>query len=987
MAMRGLTVFISDLRNCATKEQEEKRVEKEMAHIRSKFTSDTHMNGYNRKKYVWKILYMYMLGYEVDFGHMEAVNLISSPKYSEKSVGYAWCALMLREGDELLRLIINSIRSDLIGRNDNAVCLALHSICNVGGKEFSESLSSEVLKLLTENTTKTFVRKKAALTTLRLYRKAPDMLPASEWAEKILLLLEEKNIGVLTSISSLILGIMNATGPEGWEASAAKAARTLTRLVLNKDYSNDYLYYGIPTPWLQIKLLRMLQFFPPPDEHALKMRVSEVLQRIISGTDVTKNVNKNNATHAILFEAINLVIHLGNTTDLLPQAISLLGRFISIREANIRYLGLETMARLSQAQPDTMESLKKHQSTIIFSLKDADISIRRRALDLVYSMCDTSSVKDTVQELLNFLDTSDSAMREELVLKIAILAERFATDNQWYVDVVLSLIKGAGDFVSDEIWYRVVQIITNQGDDLQKYAAKTVWTALSAEVVPHRTLVKVAGYVLGEFGYTIADEPGSGAQEQLALLQKLYTQADVQVRALLLNTYVKLAHTFAEIAPQVKEILEAASTAMDQEMQQRSVEYIALSQFESLKEKVLEVMPHFTERESIVQKALQKGNLENAVNMPAASAGTRSAAASVDDSDPPSYSAARAPARAPAPAEDLLGMDDGPSASAPVDSLANDLLEGLGGLGSSPSPPQPTSSADDLLGLMGGPPAPTPTPTLPSGGGGLDDLLGGIGDAPAPPSAPAPAPAPTGGPTPQFTALCLRNDGVLHEDANLQIGIKMEFQGHQGRLALYFGNKTTAPLVSVATQYSPSPALNVVTSPLPAMVNPRAQAQQMLNLECLGPYGEPIQLALRFSTASGPQQLMLPLPLPATKFLQPLTVDGPEFFRRWKGLEGKEKQEVFKLATNLLDAARVQATLGNGMRFALLTGVDPNPANYVASAWLATKGCSPQADAASVLARVEVNSAAGMCRLSVRSSDPAFNQTLSKLLHSQLGSS
>lgn len=167
--------------------------------------------------------------------------------------------------------------------------------------------------------------------------------------------------------------VILAAGPEGWEGAAARAARTLTRLVLNKDYSNDYLYYGIPTPWLQIKLLRMLQFFPPPEEHALKMRVSEVLQRIIAGTEVTKNVNKNNATHSILFEAINLVIHLGDTTELLPQAINLLGRFISIREANIRYLGLETMARLSQAQPDTMEALKKHQSTIIFSLKDADI--------------------------------------------------------------------------------------------------------------------------------------------------------------------------------------------------------------------------------------------------------------------------------------------------------------------------------------------------------------------------------------------------------------------------------------------------------------------------------------------------------------------------------------------------------------------------------------------------------------------------------------
>ena len=75
---------IAELEDKCTKEQEQKRVEKEMAHIRSKFTSESHMNGYQRKKYVWKILYMYMLGYEVDFGHMEAVNLVSSPKSSEK---------------------------------------------------------------------------------------------------------------------------------------------------------------------------------------------------------------------------------------------------------------------------------------------------------------------------------------------------------------------------------------------------------------------------------------------------------------------------------------------------------------------------------------------------------------------------------------------------------------------------------------------------------------------------------------------------------------------------------------------------------------------------------------------------------------------------------------------------------------------------------------------------------------------------------------
>jgi AP-2 complex subunit alpha len=37
---------------------------------------------------VWKMLYIYVLGYEVDFGHMEALNLITNQGYAEKTVGY-----------------------------------------------------------------------------------------------------------------------------------------------------------------------------------------------------------------------------------------------------------------------------------------------------------------------------------------------------------------------------------------------------------------------------------------------------------------------------------------------------------------------------------------------------------------------------------------------------------------------------------------------------------------------------------------------------------------------------------------------------------------------------------------------------------------------------------------------------------------------------------------------------------------------------------
>ena len=37
------------------------------------------------------------------------------------------------------------------------------------------------------------------------------------------------------------------------------------------------------------------------------------------------------------------------------------------------------------------------------------------------------------------------------MLKVAILAEKFATDYSWYMDTILTLIRNAGDYVSEEV--------------------------------------------------------------------------------------------------------------------------------------------------------------------------------------------------------------------------------------------------------------------------------------------------------------------------------------------------------------------------------------------------------------------------------------------------------------------------------------------------------------------------------------------------------
>ena len=58
-----------------------------------------------------------MLGYEVDFGHMEAMALISSQKFAEKQVGYIVVSVMLNEVKSLTRSRRDAVPLGLVAFN------------------------------------------------------------------------------------------------------------------------------------------------------------------------------------------------------------------------------------------------------------------------------------------------------------------------------------------------------------------------------------------------------------------------------------------------------------------------------------------------------------------------------------------------------------------------------------------------------------------------------------------------------------------------------------------------------------------------------------------------------------------------------------------------------------------------------------------------------------------------------------------------------
>lgn len=107
-------------------------------------------------------------------------------------------------------------------------------------------------------------------------------------------------------------------------------------------------------------------------------------------------------------------------------------------------------------------------------------------------------------------------------MKVAILAEKFAVNLSWYIDVIIKLIEYAGDYTSDDLWFRVAQMVTgfasegdqksSSDDDLRRYAALRMYDVLK-KANAHESLVKIGAYVLSEFGYLIAKEPGKSCSE------------------------------------------------------------------------------------------------------------------------------------------------------------------------------------------------------------------------------------------------------------------------------------------------------------------------------------------------------------------------------------------------------------------------------------------------------------------------------------------
>jgi AP-2 complex subunit alpha len=214
-----------------------------------------------------------------------------------------------------------------------------------------------------------------------------------------------------------------------------------------------------------------------------------------------------------------------------------------------------------------------------------------------------------------------------------------------------------------------------------------------------------------------------------------------------------------------------------------------------------------------------------------------------------------------------------------------------------------------------------------------------------------------------FEKLCISNDGILYEDNAIQMGVKSEYHGHLGRIALYVGNKMTVPLTSfTATVTGNDPeALSLTFAKIPSnTITPKTQAQHVIHVESKKPFDAPPILMISY-LAGSLTTINIQLPLLVTKFFEGVTLTQTDFFERWKLIGGppREAQVVFPI--NLDSAGGVDLVKNRkvltGHGFSLLQDVDPNPINLVGAGVLHTSA----AGKVGCLLRVEPNKSAKVC--------------------------
>ena len=557
---------------------------------------------------------------------------------------------------------------------------------------------------------------------MRICRKVPEF--QEHFIEKAKLLLSDRNHGVLLCGLTLVTSMCELDESEGGEEGTIEAfkplvpglVRTLKGLATS-GYAPEHDVSGITDPFLQVKILQLLRVLGRGDTQ-ISEQINDILAQVATNTESAKNVG-----NSILYESVLTILDIEADSGLRVLGVNILGKFLTNKDNNIRYVALNTLIKVVAVEPNAVQ---RHRNTILECLRDPDISIRRRALDLSFTLINESNVRVLIRELLAFLEVADNEFKPIMTSQIGIAADRFAPNKRWHVDTMLRVLKLAGNYVKEQILSSFVRLIATT-PELQTYSVQKLYAALKDDIT-QEGLTLAGSWVIGEYGDALLQ---GGQYETEELVQQVREDEIVDLfESILSSSYatftiteyittasIKLTTRLRDPSQvnRIRSLLALRTSDLSTEIQQRAVEYGNLFAYDDIKRGVLERMPPPEIRED--QRVLGEA-------APKAKKGVTRARKPAQQTEQDMLL-------------DLMGGSDLPVAdfSATVNGQQNNadlLADILGGGPSLPSNPSQSTQSNqnvmDLFSQSGSNGVSSPPPQTQSSGS--SDLFGGLSSQP-----------------------------------------------------------------------------------------------------------------------------------------------------------------------------------------------------------------------------------------------------------------
>ncbi|CAM9322247.1 unnamed protein product, partial [Phaeothamnion confervicola] len=477
-----------------SKQEEDRIIMEEVSVLKRKMPEAT-VGRKKMKEFLVRVIYVEMLGHDASFGYIKAIELTASQNLIQKRVGYLCSALTLSPEHEFRFMLINQLQRDIKSPNFLEACAGLGAICKLVTADMIPAVLPDVAALLGHD--RELVRKKAVMVLHRLHQLDKESI--SHLGDAVRRTLCDKDPSVMGAALCL-LSDMIRDRPGAYKDLVPSFVSILKQITEHR-LPRDYDYHRMPAPWIQLRLLQILAMLGRADQAASE-GMYEVLMDVIRRADTGINVG-----YAIVYECVRTVTAIYPNAALLDAAAASISRFISSDNHNLKYVGVTGLAAIVREHPSYAAD---HQLAVIDCLEDPDETLKRKTLDLLYSMTNPVNVEFITDKLLAFLaDASDAFWREDLVKRITQCAERFAPSNSWYVGVMTRVFELAGELVKPEVATNLMQLVADGSgadddeaadEELRRDAAETYARLLQRPALPD-LLVQTMGWVLGEYGF------------------------------------------------------------------------------------------------------------------------------------------------------------------------------------------------------------------------------------------------------------------------------------------------------------------------------------------------------------------------------------------------------------------------------------------------------------------------------------------------------